>query len=45
MGWDDPSNYVVWFWVKGWDRTIPVLSSVVPQNWRDERGRLGTSLS
>jgi hypothetical protein len=31
--------------VKGWDRTIPILSSVIPQNWRDKRGRQITSLS
>jgi hypothetical protein len=44
-GWDDPSNKVVWFRVKSWDMTIPVLSPVIPQNWRNERGRQGTSLS
>jgi hypothetical protein len=25
--------------------TIPVLSPVIPQNWRDKGGRQGTSLS
>jgi hypothetical protein len=39
MRWDDPSNKVVWFKVKGWDKTIPMLSPVIPQNWRDERVR------
>jgi hypothetical protein len=42
---DDPSNMIVWFRVRDWDITIPVLSPVIPQNWRDERGRQGTSLS
>jgi hypothetical protein len=45
MSRDDPSNKVVWFRVRGWDRTIPVLSPVIPQNWRDERRRQRTSLS
>jgi hypothetical protein len=43
-GRDDPSNKVVWFRVRGWDIIIPVLSPVIPQNWRDERGRQGTSM-
>jgi hypothetical protein len=45
MGHDDPSNKVVWFKVRGWDRPIPVLSPVIPQNWRDKRGRQEMSLS
>ena len=40
-----PLNKVVWFRVRGWDRTIPVLSPVVPQNLRDKRGCQETSLS
>jgi hypothetical protein len=38
-GWDDPSNKIVWFRVKGWDMTIPVLFSVIPQNRRMRIGR------
>jgi hypothetical protein len=45
MGRDDLSNKVVWFRVKCWDRTILVLSSIIPQNWRDKRGHQRTSLS
>jgi hypothetical protein len=45
MEWDDPSNKVVWLRVKGWDMTISVLSPVIPQNWRDDRGRQRISLS
>ncbi|AQK42344.1 Zinc finger CCCH domain-containing protein 24 [Zea mays] len=31
--------------VRGWDRIIQVLSTVVPQNWRDEREHQSMSLS
>jgi hypothetical protein len=30
---------------QGLGQDYPVLSPAVPQNWRDERGRQGTSLS
>jgi hypothetical protein len=44
MRWDDLSNKIVWFRINGWDITIPVLSPVILQNWRYERGRQMTSL-
>jgi hypothetical protein len=44
-GWDNLSNKVVWFRIKGWDMTILVLFWVVSQNWRDNRRCQGTSLS
>jgi hypothetical protein len=31
--------------VRNWDMTILVLFLIIPQNWRDERGRQETFMS